>query len=163
MIHSPPGSSSRPTIGRVREALFSMLQSEIRGAKVLDLFAGVGTVGIEALSRGAAKAVFVESNPKIVRILKSNLIALSPSSRWEVLRGDARKACNTKGLKEERFNLIFCDPPYHLLDFSIVSNYKDLLEDGGVMVVQHPKKREPQDAYHTRVIGDNALSFWRKE
>ncbi len=163
MIHGPPGLSSRPTIGRVRETLFSMLQEEVKGATMLDLFAGVGTVGIEALSRGASKAVFVESNPKILRILKRNLLSISPSTRWEILRADAKRAHRLNSLKSQRFNIIFCDPPYPLLDFSIVENYLELLETGGVMVVQHPKENSPQGASLTRVVGDNALSFWRKE
>ena len=163
LIQSPPGLSSRPTIGRVRETLFSMLQEEIKGAKVLDLFAGVGTVGIEALSRGASEAVFVESNPKILRILKKNLLSLAPSSRWEVIRADAKKVHLLKGLKNRRFNIIFCDPPYPLLDFTLTDNYLELLENGGTLVVQHPKKDQPPGANHTRLVGDNALSFWRKE
>jgi 16S rRNA (guanine966-N2)-methyltransferase len=140
-----------------------MLQDEIKGSKVLDLFAGVGTVGIEALSRGANSVVFIENNPKIVRILKSNLLLLSPSSRWRVFRGDANKAYSLKDLKEERFNIIFCDPPYSALDFSLAEKYETLLEKGGVLVIQHPKKATPKNANHTRIVGDNALSFWRKE
>jgi len=163
LIKSPPGASSRPTIGRLRETLFSMLQEEIGGARVLDLFAGVGTVGIEALSRGAEKAVFVENNPRIVRILKNNLLSLSPSTRWEILKADANRACSIKRLKEQGFRIVFCDPPYSSIDFSLVERCMELVEHGGVMVIQHPKRRPPKGASHTRVVGENALSFWRKE
>ena len=140
-----------------------MLQDKVEKARVLDLFSGVGTVGIEALSRGADKAVFVENNPRILRILRRNLESLCHSSRWDVIRVDAKKACDLKTLSSARFDLIFCDPPYPMLDLSIVSNYLGMLEDHGVMVVQHPKKIAPADARHTRVVGSNALSFWRKE
>ena len=140
-----------------------MLRNRIEKATVLDLFSGVGTVGIEALSRGSAKAIFVENNPKILRVLKKNLTSLAPSSRWKVIRADARTAHRSNALKEKSFTVIFCDPPYPALDFSIVENYLELLENNGVMVMQHPKNNVPANAAHTRVVGDNALSFWRKE
>ncbi len=140
-----------------------MLQKRIEGAKVLDLFAGVGTVGIEALSRGAETAVFVEASPKILRILRKNLISLCPSTRWRVVRADAKRAFAHKVLRNERFDLIFCDPPYQAMDFSIVPPYLEMLAAEGTMVVQHPSKSVPENAAETRMVGDNALSFWRKE
>src|SRR5579859_1944240 len=90
-LRSPRGEATRPTSGRVREALFSML-GEIDGARVLDLFAGSGALGIEALSRGAASATFVEHAPPALAALRANLAALGLGERSRVVDGDALRA-----------------------------------------------------------------------
>jgi len=108
-IGTPAGEGTRPTSDRVREALFSMLAS-VEGARVLDLFAGSGALGIEALSRGAAEATFVDSAPRAVRALRDNLGALGASA--EVRRADARAFLRNARTAGRQYDLVFVDPPY---------------------------------------------------
>jgi 16S rRNA (guanine966-N2)-methyltransferase len=109
---APRGSETRPTADRVREALFSML-GELHGARVLDLFAGTGALGIEALSRGAAGAVFVEREQAALSALRANLAALGLDPPLaEVRPGDALRALESACRAGERYDLVFLDPPY---------------------------------------------------
>ena len=110
----PPGDAVRPTQDRVRGALFSMIQAEIAGASFLDLFAGAGSVGLEALSRGAARATFVESNPRHAACLAANASALGAGVRAEVVRADAF-AWPAAGGRGRAFDVAFADPPYALV------------------------------------------------
>jgi 16S rRNA (guanine(966)-N(2))-methyltransferase RsmD len=111
-LQAPRGRSTRPTSDRVREALFAML-GELDGERVLDLFAGSGALGIEALSRGAAQAVFVERDGAALRALSANLdaLALGPP-RAQVRRSDALAALQAARRREETYDLLFIDPPY---------------------------------------------------
>jgi 16S rRNA (guanine(966)-N(2))-methyltransferase RsmD len=111
-LQAPSGRVTRPTSDKVREALFSML-AEVAGADVLDLFAGSGGLGIEALSRGAASAVFVERDAGAVRTLKSNLLALGiESAATQVRRVEALAALRSARARKETYDLVFIDPPY---------------------------------------------------
>jgi 16S rRNA (guanine966-N2)-methyltransferase len=109
-LQAPRGSETRPTSDRVREALFSVLGDEVAGARVLDLFAGSGALGIEALSRGAAEATFVDSAPAAVRAIKANLDALG--IRGEVRRSDALAFLGAASRRSPDYDLVFLDPPY---------------------------------------------------
>jgi 16S rRNA (guanine(966)-N(2))-methyltransferase RsmD len=110
-IDAPRGRSTRPTSDRVREALFSILgEAAVGGARVLDLFAGSGALGIEALSRGAAGAVFVDSDERAVAAIRGNLAALGIDAR--VHRRDALSWLESAARGEEAFDLVFADPPY---------------------------------------------------
>jgi 16S rRNA (guanine966-N2)-methyltransferase len=106
-LRSPRGAGTRPTSERVREALFSML-GDLSGLRVLDLFAGSGALGIEALSRGAAAATFVERSPRALGALRGNIAALGLSERARVVEGDALAALRLPG----EYDLVFLDPPY---------------------------------------------------
>jgi 16S rRNA (guanine966-N2)-methyltransferase len=111
-LKAPRGRSTRPTSDRVREALFSLLGS-VEGAQVLDLFAGTGALGIEALSRGAARAVFVERDAAALDVLKTNLETLNlREPEVEVRRADALAALRTARERHETYDLLFVDPPY---------------------------------------------------
>jgi 16S rRNA (guanine966-N2)-methyltransferase len=111
-LAAPRGRVTRPTSDRVREALFAML-ADVRGASVLDLFAGSGALGIEALSRGAASVVFVERDPGAARVLSDNLRALGiEQAESDVRRGDALRALRSARTREETYDLLFIDPPY---------------------------------------------------
>jgi 16S rRNA (guanine966-N2)-methyltransferase len=111
-LKAPRGRTTRPTSDRVREALFSML-GDVRHAVVLDLFAGTGALGIEALSRGAEHVVFVERDPPALAILKSNLSDLGIGDKQAQVRpGDALSALRTARARGETYDLVFVDPPY---------------------------------------------------
>ena len=105
----PKSDAIRPTQDRVREALFSIIQCETPGARFLDLFAGTGAVGLEALSRGARRAVFVEMSAKHVEILRRNIDAFGKSAQSEVARADAYRYI--AGYCGEGFDIAFADPP----------------------------------------------------
>jgi 16S rRNA (guanine966-N2)-methyltransferase len=107
---APPGEATRPTSDRVREALFSVLGAEVQDARVLDLFAGSGALGLEALSRGAATAVFVDRAPRAVAAIRANLAALAVDG--DVRRMEARTALRTASARGEAYDLVFLDPPY---------------------------------------------------
>src|SRR5215210_5391293 len=111
-LASPRGAATRPTSDRVREALFSILGARVAGARVLDLFAGSGALGIEALSRGAAEATFVDSAPAAVRAIRGNLDALG--ARAEVRRGDALRFLRAAPAQARQYDLVLLDPPYRL-------------------------------------------------
>jgi 16S rRNA (guanine(966)-N(2))-methyltransferase RsmD len=111
-LQAPRGRATRPTSDRVREALFAML-GELGGERVLDLFAGSGALGIEALSRGAGEAVFVERDRAALRALAANLDALGLAPpRAQLLRADALAALEGARRRKETYDLIFIDPPY---------------------------------------------------
>ena len=107
---APPGSETRPTSDRVREALFSVLGASVQGACVLDLFAGSGALGIEALSRGAERAVFVDSSHKAISAVRANLAALGIEA--DVRPIEARAALRAASTRGEAYDLVFLDPPY---------------------------------------------------
>jgi len=107
---APPGDATRPTSDRVREALFSVLGASVEGARVLDLFAGSGALGIEALSRGAAATVFVDRAPEAIKAIRANLAALGIEA--DVRRSEARAAVRAALARGEAYDLVFLDPPY---------------------------------------------------
>jgi 16S rRNA (guanine966-N2)-methyltransferase len=111
-LQTPPGDATRPTSDRVREALFSVLGDRVAGARVLDLFAGSGALGIEALSRGAAAATFVDSAPAALKAIRANLAALGADA--EVRRQDALRWLGSASAAGREYDLIFLDPPYRL-------------------------------------------------
>jgi 16S rRNA (guanine(966)-N(2))-methyltransferase RsmD len=109
---APSGRDVRPTADRVREALFSALGTAVEGARVLDLFAGSGALGLEALSRGAASALFVDSSGRALEAVRRNLDATGFAERARVIRGDALRVLSRLRRDGARFDLVFLDPPY---------------------------------------------------
>jgi 16S rRNA (guanine(966)-N(2))-methyltransferase RsmD len=137
-LKTPQGNHTRPTADRVKEALFSIIQFDIPGAHVLDLFAGTGQLGIEAVSRGAADAVFVDEREDACLLVKENLKRTKLTEQAKVVRGDYLsylKNCR------ERFDIIFLDPPYAevFLEKSLkIIEEIDILESGGIIIAEHP-------------------------
>jgi 16S rRNA (guanine966-N2)-methyltransferase len=113
-LKAPPGAATRPTSDRVREALFSILGARTAGARVLDLFAGSGALGIEALSRGAASVAFVDDAAAAIRAVKANLDALGATA--EVRRADALRYLAAASESGAQYDLVFLDPPYRLAE-----------------------------------------------
>lgn len=134
-IEPPRGDATRPTTDRVREALFSSIDARagemLSGGVALDAFAGSGALGIEALSRGAGHAVFVERDARALRALRANLAALGLESRSTVLQGDALTRLRTRS--GAPFSLILLDPPY-TLDPAYTRSLLDALRDRGALV-----------------------------
>ena len=138
------GLDTRPTLDRVRESVFGMLQFEIVGRAVLDLFAGSGGMGIEALSRGASSAVFCDQSPECAAIIKSNLKHLNLNG--EVLCNDFEKCLSMLEASGKRFDFVFIDPPYASDFVDRATSFlekSELLNNGACIVIEHPKDRIP--------------------
>jgi 16S rRNA (guanine(966)-N(2))-methyltransferase RsmD len=128
----------RPTSARVREALFDILGGRVAGAEVLDLFAGTGAVGIEALSRGARRAVFVEADARAVRLIAANLRRAGLEGAATVVAGDAARALERLRAQGAKFSIVFLDPPYaEGAPPDVLQASAALVEPGGVLVVEH--------------------------
>jgi 16S rRNA (guanine966-N2)-methyltransferase len=110
-LRAPAGAATRPTSDRVREALFAILGAAVPGARVLDLFAGSGALGIEALSRGAAAATFVENAPGALAALRANVAAIGATGA-EIVRADALRWLRAASAGGRQYDLVFLDPPY---------------------------------------------------
>lgn len=161
LLKSVPGLETRPTPDRLREALFNVLTPVIENAVFVDAYAGTGAVGIEALSRGAKRAIFVERNRGAVEVIRDNLAALGIAGRAEVFTGKAGPV-----LERVIADIVFLDPPY-----ALVKEYDEWLEilggrPIGLVIVQHAHRQQLDDEYgslrRTRILrqGDNALSFY---
>ena len=160
----------RPTPDRVRESLFNILQNDIPGAAVLDLFAGTGAFAFEALSRGAAYAVIVDKNGDCVKNIKLNIEAFKiPADKYRVLHSDYAYAVKT--LAGQRFDAVFIDPPFEgglYADCADKLIGSGLIDDGGVIVIEAPADKElnlPETAVvtDTRVYGTVKLVFVKRE
>lgn len=144
VLKSPRSNRIRPTADKVKAAFYSMTGiSTIREAKFLDLFAGTGNMGIEALSRGAKKCVFVDRDKKSAGLIKENVHLLGFEKKAEILTSDARLALKILAKNEETFNVIYIDPPYRVNQVDIViqliDSYK-LLEAGGLIGVERDRR-----------------------
>ena len=162
------GMETRPPTDRVKEGLFNIIQFDIEGRKVLDLFAGTGQLGIECLSRGAASAVFVDRRTDAVKLIRENLKATRLSDKARVVSGDSMEFL--KSLRES-FDLIFLDPPYEagLLEPAIAHIAKfDILSPHGIIVAEHPvgmalpALAAPYRLHRTYRYGKIALSLYRR-
>ena len=169
-LAAPPGSDTRPTADRVREALFSILGPPPERAVVLDLFAGAGTLGIESLSRGAERAVFADHARAAARVLRRNLEELDLAGRAEVHVGDATPFAVRLGREGRSFSWIFLDPPYAagLADAALAAIAAGrLVAPDGTVVVEHDRRGPPQPEHGNlikadcRRYGDTELTFYR--
>ena len=162
----PDGMAVRPTTDMVKEAMFNIVQFDIEGRRVLDLFAGTGQLGIEALSRGAAECVFVDESPKSVKLVRTNLERC-------VLRGRVEQADSIGFLRRDgKFDLIFLDPPYDsdLLEkaLEVIQNV-DILNDGGIIVCESrreksmPELSAPYRKTLSRRYGKVCLTVYKKD
>ena len=160
----------RPTEGRLREALFSIWQGEIEGARFLDLFAGAGAVGLEALGRGAARAVLVEGDPRTLRTLKENVATLGIEAERGTRLYRLRLPAGLAVLREREapFALVFVDPPYGFAEGAkLLAALPPLLVPGGAVAYEHAARDAPPAAppalafEETRCYGDSCLSFYR--
>ena len=168
-LRAPRGSGTRPTASRVREAIFNIL-GPAPEAPVLDLFAGTGALGIEALSRGAAKAVFVERDQRALAALARNLKELEFSDRAVIVGAKVQAGIARLADSPDRFAWVFVDPPYAGSDAEqTLAALADgaILAPGAVIVVEHDKRNVPPDQAGAlyladrRFYGDTGVSFYR--
>ena len=141
-LKTPDGLTTRPTADRVKEALFSIIQFDIPGAKVLDLFGGTGQLGIEALSRGAISATFVDAGEPACRLIKENLKRTRLEADGKVVRSDYMEFL---GRCREQYNIIFLDPPYAevFLENAIKRITEiDILQSDGIIIAERPLGKE---------------------
>ena len=142
-IFAPPGRETRPTSDRVRENVFNIVAPWVEEARVLDLYAGSGAMGLEALSRGATAAVFVESDPGAVRAIERNLDKLQVRGAT-VLRVEATTALAREATAGRKYDLVLLDPPYAMTDFAPLGRYlPTVLADDGLLVVETAARVEP--------------------
>ncbi len=172
-LEAPPGLATRPTSDRLRETLFNVLAPRIRDARLLDLYAGSGAVGMEALSRGAAQVVFVERAPVALKVLHANLGRLGLSAGFRIQPGGVtaylRRARTSPAAS---FDIVFLDPPYDAAgEYATVlellgGGAASLLAEGALVIAEHRRKERLEDRYgllaRTRLLeqGDAALSFY---
>ena len=169
LLKTPPGRSTRPTTSLVREALFNIIGDSIRGARVLDLFAGAGTLGIEALSRGAAWATFVERDRSCANIVAENLAATGFAQQGDVVSADAIEWLRTPTGDLTSYNLLLVDPPYRegaTLTAALLALDHTSLRDQALVVVEHhrtqPIPQLERLAYvRERDYGTTRLTFLR--
>jgi 16S rRNA (guanine966-N2)-methyltransferase len=176
ILKSLKGLALRPTSDRLRETLFNVLGPAVSGARFLDLFAGTGAIGIEALSRGATEVVFIESHVPAAKLIRQNLEALEIRSGFTVMAIDALRGLATLVSRElpsrPGFDCIFLDPPYDAAEeYSRVLEFLgtvELLGPGGIVVAEHRRNfglcEEAGALKRFRVLkqGDAALSFYRR-
>ena len=167
---TPRGEVTRPTADQVRIALMDTLMPWLPGARFLDLFAGAGGVGLEALSRGAEHATLVERDARAVAALRDNVAALGVGATARVVRDDVARALTTFRRAGESFTLVFLDPPYEAdLTMPTLAALGDgaVLGEGALVVAQHLTKRAPAEiagvlaAFRTRRFGETTLTFFR--
>ena len=161
VIDAPQGRDTRPTLDRVRENVFNILQQQVRGARVLDLFSGSGAMAFEAVSRGATSAVLVD------QVEEANCRKLRMDDRCRLLLMDWQAAVSQLQCADDRFNLVFLDPPYAMHDLCGVMNaLKPLLAEDAIILVEHEAKTFPStpdgfDLYDSRKYGVAGVSFFR--
>ncbi len=169
VLSVPKGLDVRPTQDRVREALFSMLMHEVPGARFLDLFAGSGAVGLEALSRGAASATFVELNPRHIAFIRSNAAVLGVSP--PIVQADAY--AYVESFAGEPFDIAYADPPYALGESEgfgrllAASAEKGMVRPGGLFVAETTShvilpETDGWDLCRDRVYGKSRILVWKR-
>jgi 16S rRNA (guanine(966)-N(2))-methyltransferase RsmD len=165
---TPKTPSLRPTSDRVKESIFNILREEIEGRRVLDLFSGTGNLGIEALSRGAKKAIFVEKGRHALWLIQRNLAQFDLEGRSEILPIDANRAIGILKQRGECFDLIFMDPPYEkgLIEKTLtkLSSHPIYHKDSIVVIEHHRRERLPPilngwNLIRQRQTGETVTSF----
>ncbi|GAB4301615.1 MAG: 16S rRNA (guanine(966)-N(2))-methyltransferase RsmD [Desulfuromonadia bacterium] len=173
-LSPPPDRSIRPTADRVKEALFSIITSRRgtwEGGVVLDLCAGTGSLGIEALSRGASRAIFGDTSSAAIRIISTNLSLTGFHERGELFRRDWRDLLTTLSSRGERFDVVFADPPYASgidaeIPPAVISLH--LLNPGGILAIEHDAQRilptlaDHGIVYTLKRYGATALSIYER-
>lgn len=169
-LKAPRGENTRPTSDRIKESLFSIIGFIDQDIKVLDLFSGSGSIGIEFLSRGAKLAYFVDSDSESIKIIQDNLEKTKLAEKSLVYKSSVGKAIKKIGNNYIEFDYIFLDPPYNKeLVMETLKSIKDenLLKNNGIIIIEHETKLElPETVFNLekadyRKYGDTSISFYR--
>lgn len=169
-LKAPTGLNTRPITDMIKEALFNVLGHRVMGSNFLDLFAGSGSVGIEALSRGAKKVVFVDSSGEAIKFIKANLANCGLEGDYEVYRSDVFKALVILERHGTRFDLIYIDPPFSneriFSEVMGVLGKVDILESDGIVVIRTPRKKDIPttfnrlERYRVSNYGESILNYY---
>lgn len=168
-LKAVPGNGTRPTTDKVKEALFSMIGPYFEGGTALDLFAGSGGLGIEALSRGMDKAVFVDLESKSIEVIRANLKATKLEDQAAIYRNDAGRALKALAKRTTRFDLVFLDPPYRMKNgdkLMLTMHELELLKPEATIVLEYeskysyPEQFGPFEQTRKAVYGETAVSIY---
>lgn len=174
-LEAPPGMNTRPTSDRLRETLFNVLAARMGGTAFLDLYAGSGAVGLEALSRGAARVTFVERATPALRVLRRNLEQLGIARGFEIRAEPVAaflRSATKAGPKPTPYEVVFLDPPYdaaeeYAVALGLLGEAQGILAPGALVIAEHRRKQTLEERYgklqRTRLLeqGDAALSFYQ--
>ncbi len=164
-LKAPTWDGLRPTSDKLRETLFNILAPRIAGARVLDGYAGTGAVGIEALSRGAAMVTFVDSDRRAQALIGENLAHCGVQNGYAIIRATVARALDDYGTTKA-FDIVLLDPPYEDQPDAIIAAAGDVLAPGGVLVLEHARRRPAPDTggplgrVRAVISGDSALAFY---
>jgi 16S rRNA (guanine(966)-N(2))-methyltransferase RsmD len=167
-LKTPRGLAVRPTGDRVKESLFNILGSRVPDARVLDLFAGTGNLGLEALSRGANHTTFVEQSMVSISLIRENAVLTKLQDRITIVKANVLSAIGRLG---GQFDLIFCDPPYNKNLVSQVLTSIDqaaILADGAILIIEHSQHEGVEIALNqlqlvrSERFGETCIGFWKK-
>ena len=167
VLARPKGQAIRPTSDRVKESIFNILRDELEGKMVLDLFAGTGNLGIEALSRGAKKTIFVEKGRQALRIIQRNLTQFGFEERSEIIPKDANRAIGILKQRGESFDLILMDPPYEkgLIKRTLMKlDSNPIYHKDSILIIEHDRREilphtMDWNLFRERQFGDTVISF----
>ena len=170
LLKTVEGQSTRPTLDKVKEALFTRLGPSISGKSALDLFAGSGSIGLEAVSRGMAPVVLIDGAQAAISVIHQNIHALGCEDKTQVYRMDAFQALRYLAKKENKFHFIYLDPPYLKVDLNKILDELiryDLLESDSIIVIESPSDAPvlSHPGYlceKTSVYGTVALHYYRR-
>ena len=165
-IAAPDGRKTHPMSERIRNAMFNSIGDEVQGAKVLDAFAGTGALGLEAISRGATHATFIERDRQAQQVLAGNIKSLNLEKDTKLIKSPVASWIST--YDGELFDIIFADPPYHDMQLSTAMQLLGLLKPGALMVLSRPGRSESPTkpgvvVVDNRSYGDAALTYFRLE
>lgn len=167
-LNTPGDDRVRPTTDRVKESMFNIVQDWVYDSQVLDLFAGSGALGIEALSRGASQAVFCDNSLDSIKIIKSNIEKARVADRSQIVSGDFKRCLRDMEAKNQSFDMIFVDPPYYEGLFEeVLDTIRSckILKKGGIVIVEHDAKKpigqvEGLEVYKEKKYGITMLTFY---
>jgi RNA methyltransferase, rsmD family len=167
-LNTPGDDRVRPTTDRVKESMFNIVQDWVYDSQVLDLFAGSGALGIEALSRGASQAVFCDNSLDSIKIIKSNIEKARVADRSQIVSGDFKRCLRDMEAKNKSFDMIFVDPPYYKGLFEeVLDTIRSckILKKDGIVIVEHDAKRpigqvEGLEVYKEKKYGITMLTFY---
>lgn len=171
-LKTPKGMNTRPTADRVKESVFGILGAGVVDAEVLDLFAGTGNLGLEALSRGAASATMVDKNIQSVKIMMENAILTDLPRAAIICREEVMAVLRRLQAARKSFDLIFCDPPYNMglgPKVLVLLDETDVLRKSGIFILEHSRHEKIPDglkrivAYRSEFYGETVVSFFMKQ